>query len=195
MKHIENLHEEMQRLDVSLIVSDSLRYTNPGALVGSPLSEMVWEGRSTSFVCWEHRAVAVEWGLIDYQHGRLIHEVVHAIYSDPPERMDSESFTWMYAAEYALARRWDRLGHWLLYMRDTPVDHESGNQTLWSWHDDAEHETFLKGWRALLREEGFMRHNHFIPPGRWPGQVTTTLPRGFYNLTEKKDSYTLTRST
>lgn len=191
------LHREMQRLGVSLIhVHDHWLHGNPSTWPGTPFVGANWEGNWPSYVSWENRAVLVKTSALG-DKGRLLHEVVHAIYDEPPYDMSAETYTWMYAAEYSLARRWGCLDEWLYYMRTTPIELESGGQDLWKWMNATTQLQWLKQWRNLLREAGLMKHNHFIPPGRHGGQDIHMLPRGFYELVDEQEeeySYRFERS-
>lgn len=118
--------------------------------------------------------------------GFMVHEIMHALYPEPPLGMDPESLTWMYAAEHYLARRWGILDDWLSYQDDTPIDIVEGyGQIQWRYMSYTQRKDAMNYWRYRLRDEGLMKHNHLMPLPVWLGQ-SEPATCGYFRLQGNK---------
>ncbi len=176
-------HEDLKRFQITHLFTDTELLLHIQR-VHDRFENFFWDDGSNSdavsSVCWEKRILLTD---PEIPPGMLIHEVAHILLDQPPGNMEREGFTWMYAAERSLARRWGVLWEWESWMEGVPVDDPyDGSHNFFGNFSRADQRRMLRDWYDMLREAGLMRHNHFVNPGTWTGQTYTNLPRGCFEL-------------
>lgn len=176
-------HEDLKRFQITHLVTDTGRLPHTDRDYDR-FQDFFWDDseneEGSSSLCWEKRTIVTNPYITP---GMLIHEVAHLLLDEPPGNMKREGFTWMYAAERSLARRWGALWEWEGWMGAVPVDDPyDGSHNFFRNFSLSHQRRMLRDWYDMLRDAGFMRHNHFVYPGTWTGQTYTSLPRGCFEL-------------
>jgi len=191
-------HEDLKRFQITHLHHPDGRNSLPLEVEERFQDFSAWDRGDTSegvsSLCWEKRVMVTD---DRCGAGMLIHEVVHLLLDQPPGDMQREGFTWMYAAERSLARRWGALWEWETWMMAVPVDDPyDGNHKFFENFSLKDQRRMMRDWYDMLRDAGLMRHNHFINPGTWKGQTSTSLPRGCFEVIDSdyvRDPYGVER--